>query len=219
MQETTQVTYGEGTITVMVSTESETEVAAPDIRFGDYYQAVEASFTAKELEEISEGSTAFLDFHYVMTDKLDDEDEASHFESGIERAEMLTGPLKSGVYFEVKAEKSVDGEEINPIDTLYDDIEFQYEIPRYLVAEKRAYYAMTDVMGVCDLEEDVDKDADTLSVSTHNIGTTLVLYQDGRDKAGNDQSGFTLKYQHLFIVAIFALGLAWWALDKRYRQR
>ncbi|WP_022764060.1 hypothetical protein [Butyrivibrio sp. XPD2006] len=219
MQETTQVTYGEGTITVMVSTESETEVSAPDIRFGDYYQAVEASFTVKELEEISEGSSAFLDFHYVMTDEPDNEDEAAHFESGIERAQMLTGPLKTGVYFEVKAEKSVDGEEVNPIDTLYDDIEFQYELPRYLVAEKRAYYAMTDVMGVCDIEEDVDEDADTLSVSTHNIGTTLILYQDGKDKAGQNQSGFVLKSQHLFILAIFALGLAWWALDKRYRQR
>jgi hypothetical protein len=74
-------------------------------------------------------------------------------------------------------------------------------------------------MGVCDLEEDVDEDADTLSVSTHNIGTTLILYQDGKDKARNDQSGFVLKTQHLFIAAIFALGLAWWALEKRYRRR
>ncbi len=219
MQETTQVTYGEGTVTLVVSTESETEVAAPDIRFGDYYQAVEASFTVRELEEISEGSSASLDFHYVMTDEPDDEEELAHFKSGIEKAEMLTGPLKSGVYFEVRAEKSIDGEEINPIETLYDDIEFQYEIPRYLVAEKRAYYAMTDVMGVCVLEEDVDKDADTLSVSTHNIGTTLILYQDGKDRAKNDQSGFVLKTQHLFIAAIFALGLAWWALEKRYRRR
>ena len=130
MQETTQVTYGEGTITVMMSTESANEVSAPDIRFGDYYQAVEASFTAKELEEISEGSSASLDFYYVMRDEFDNEEETQHFESGIEKAEMLTGPLQS-----------------SEIDVLYDDVEFQYEIPKYLVAENRVYYVMTDVMG------------------------------------------------------------------------
>lgn len=219
MQETTQVSYGEGSVTVVVSSESNTEVAAPDIRFGDYYRAVEACFTVKELQQISEGGSAVLDFKYVMTDELHAEEEAAGFEAGIEKAEMLTGPLNKGVYFEVEAAKSIGDEEANVVETLYDDIEFQYEIPRYLVAEKRAYYAMTDVMGVCVLEEDVDEDADTLSVSTHNVGTTLILYQDGKDRAKSDQSGFVLKTQHLFIAAIFALGLAWWALEKRYRRR
>lgn len=219
MQETTQVTYGAGNITVEVITESETEVVAPDIRFGDYYRAVEACFTVRELEEISEGSSAFLDFHYVMIDEPGDKSEIKHFEDGIEKAQMLTGPLNSGVYFEVEAQKSVDGNEFNDIDMLYDDIEFQYEIPRYLRAEKRVFYAMTDVKGVCNLEEDVDEDAETLSVSTHNVGTTLVLYQDGKDRAGHNKSGFTIKSQYIFALAIFALGLAWWALEKRYRRR
>ena len=169
MQETTQLTYGTGTVTIMESSQSEIEVAAPDIRFGDYYKAVEACFTARELEEISEGSNAALEFRYSMTDKLDDEEEIQRFEEGIEKAEMLTGSLNSGVYFEVEAEKSVSGGEKSEIDTLYDEVEFQYEIPRYLVAEKRAYYAMTNVMGVCELEKDVDEEADTLSISTRDI--------------------------------------------------
>ena len=219
MQETTQVTYGEGTITLVMGTESRTEVAAPDIRFGDYYKAVEACFTVKELEGISEGNSASLEFHYVMTDEPGNEEEVQHFADGIERAQMLTGSLNTGVYFEVKAEKSIEGEDSSTIDTLYDDIEFQYDIPLYLVAEKRVYYAMTDVKGVCDLEEDVDEDADTLSISTHNVGTTLILYQDGKDRIGHDKSGFAIKTQYLLVLAIFALGLAWWALEKRYRRR
>ena len=219
MQETTQVTYGTGTITITESSQSEIEVAAPDIRFGDYYKAAEACFTARELEEISEGSSASLEFSYSMTDKLDDEDEIHRFEEGIEKAEMLTGPLESGVYFEVEAQKSVSGGEINEIDTLYDDVEFQFDIPRYLVAEKRVYYAMTNVMGVCELEKDVDEEADTLSVSTRDIGTTLILYQDGKEKGGGNNLRFTIKSQYIFILAIVALALAWWALDRRYRRR
>jgi hypothetical protein len=218
MQETTQLTYGTGTVTIMESSQSEIEVTAPDIRFGDYYKAVEACFTARELEEISEGSNAALEFRYSMTDKLDDEEEIQRFEEGIEKAEMLTGSLNSGVYFEVEAEKSVSGGEKNEIDTLYDEVEFQYEIPRYLVAEKRVYYAMTNVMGVCELEKDVDEEADTLSISTRDIGTTLILYQDGKENGTREHTRFTIKTQHLFLLAIVALVLVWLALDRRNRR-
>lgn len=218
MQETTQLTYGTGTVTIMESSQSKIEVAAPEIRFGDYYKAVEACFTARELEEISEGSNAALEFRYSMTDELDDEDEVQRFEEGIEKAEMLTGSLNSGVYFEVEAEKSVSGGEKSEIDTLYDEVEFQYEIPRYLVAEKRAYYAMTNVMGVCELEKDVDEEADTLSISTRDIGTTLILYQDGKENVNREHSGFAIKTQYLFLLAIVALGLVWWALERRNKR-
>jgi hypothetical protein len=218
MQETTQLTYGTGTVTIMESSQSEIEVTAPDIRFGDYYKAVEACFTARELEEISEGSNAALEFRYSMTDKLDDEDEIQRFEDGIEKAEMVTGSLNSGVYFEVEAEKSVSGGEKSEIDTLYDEVEFQYEIPRYLVAEKRAYYAMTNVMGVCELEKDVDEEADTLSISTRDIGTTLILYQDGKENVSREHSRFAIKTQYLFLLAIVALALVWWALERHNRR-
>ena len=218
MQETTQVTYGLGTITVIMSTESETEVAAPAIRFGDYYKAMSACLTAKELDEISEGKNAQVQFTCTMTDEPCNEEEISHFENGIERAEMLTGPLQSGVYFEVEAQKSVDGAEFDEITTLYDDVEVQFDIPLYLVAEKRVYYVMTDVKGVCDIQEDVDEDADTLSINTHNIGTTLILYQDGKDRKNNSGSGFMIKSQYLFVIGIIALGFAWWALEKKYRK-
>lgn len=218
MQETTQLTYGIGTVTIIESSQSEIEVAAPDIRFGDYYKAVEACFTARELEEISEGSNAALEFRYSMTDKLDDEEEIQRFEEGIEKAEMLTGSLNSGVYFEVEAEKSVRGGEKSEIDTLYDEVEFQYEIPRYLVAEKRVYYAMTNVMGVCELEKDVDEEADTLSISTRDIGTTLILYQDGKENVSREHSRFAIKTQYLFLLAIVALGLVWWALERRNKR-
>ena len=200
MQETTQLTYGTGTVTIMESSQSEIEVTAPDIRFGDYYKAVEACFTARELEEISEGSNAALEFRYSMTDKLDDEDEIQSFEEGIEKAEMLTGSLNGGVYFEVEAEKSVSGGEKNEIDTLYDDVEFQYEIPRFLVAE------------------DVDEEADTLSISTRDIGTTLILYQDGKENGTREHSRFAIKTQYLFILAIVALALVWWALERRNKR-
>ena len=96
------------------------------------------------------------------------------------------------------------------------DVEFQYEIPKYLVAENRVYYVMTDVMGVCELEDDIDKEADTLSVSTHDVGATMILYRDGKEEERQVKSESGIKTQYLILLAIFALGLVWWTLERRH---
>ena len=75
MYETTQVTYGDGTITVTMSSESDNGVNAPDIRFGDFNQAARCCFTEKELLEISEGESAALNFDFQMADEPSDEQE------------------------------------------------------------------------------------------------------------------------------------------------
>ena len=218
MQEITQVTYGEGTVTVIMSAESATEIAAPDIRFGDYYDSVIACFTAKELGEIEAGTNAQLEFDCLMTDEPSDSAENKHFEDGIKRAEISKGTLQKGFYIEVEAEKTLGDEEADEIDILYDDVEVQFEIPLYLVAEKRVYYAMIDVMGECDLYEDIDEAASTLSISTHNMGTTLILYQDQKDIAQKNSSKFMIKSQYIFVIGIIALALLWWKIDRRYRR-
>ncbi|MBO5622546.1 MAG: hypothetical protein J5959_13060, partial [Butyrivibrio sp.] len=72
--------------------------------------------------------------------------------------------------------------------------------------------------GVCELEEDVDEEADTLSISTRDIGTTLILYQDGKENGNREHSRFAIKTQYLFLLAIVALVLVWWALERRNKR-
>jgi hypothetical protein len=218
MQETTQVTYGAGTITVTISTESGTEVAAPAVRFGSYYDGATACLTDKELEEVAVGGYATVDLHYYMTDELTNSAEEKSFTEGITKAEISMGDLQRGVYLEAEAEKTIGGGEKIPFDTLYEDVEFQIDVPLYLVAEGRGYYLMTNVMGVCALDDDVDTDADTLSVMSHNIGTSLILYQDGVDAGQKNNSKLTIKSQYLFIGAIIALVLIWWTVDRKYKR-
>lgn len=71
---------------------------------------------------------------------------------------------------------------------------------------------------MCELEEDVDVAADTLSISTRNVGTTLMLYQDGKNQSDQNNSGFMIRKQYLFLMAIVALGLIWWALERRNKR-
>ncbi len=218
MYETTQVTYGEGTITVTMSSESATEVAAPDIRFGSYDNAVRACFTAKELEAISDGQDAEVSFSFLMSDEIQDTGKLPLFEEAIEKESGKLGTLHYGVFFDVNASKTVGAEEPEALGGFYEDVEMQYDVPLFLVTGDREYFIMTEEMGACNLEQDVDIDADTLTVSTHDIGTTLLLYQTLNESLIPEKEQLHIRSQHLFAAGIIALVAMWLLIDRRYRK-
>ncbi len=214
MHETTQITYGDGTITVIMNSESLTEVAAPDVRFGSYNKALKACFNARELEEISAGADAEVTFDFVMRDNLASKSDEKLFDRAIAKSEKSLGALHKGVFYDVEATKSIDGEEPTELTGFYEEVEVQFEIPLYLVAEDRYYYIMTDEMGVCNLEADVDEEADTLSVSTDGIGTTLMLYQTEEETMVEFDHSLHIQSHHLIIGGIFLLAIAWIVIDR-----
>ena len=218
MHETTQITYGEGTITITMSSESLTEVSAPDVRFGDYNSAVKAFFTTKELAEIESGTDARVEFTFVMRDELSDHSQQKIFDKAIARAAKTSGTLHEGVYFDVEADKSIGGDQTVELDKLYESVEVQFGIPLYLVAEDRYYYIMTNEAGSCELEPDIDEDADTLSVSTQGIGTTVMLYQSETESLSRKDRVLHIQSHHLIIGGIILLALAWVFIDRNYRK-
>lgn len=218
MYETTQVPYGDGAITVIMSTESTTDVAAPAIRFGDYFLAAEECFTEKELNEISEGKNAEVRFYYVMSDDLDNEQVEEQFENAISLYQESVGSLHEGVYFDVMVTKTIGDEDPLTINSFYDEVEMQIDIPLYLSAEGREYYLMINNMGACELERDIDHDAVTLSISTTSVDTSLLLYQDQGEGFTKDEGRFQIKSQYIFISAIVVLALIWYFMDRRHRR-
>ena len=56
MHEVTHISYGHGGVDVVLDSSSQTSVAAPNFRFGDYTTLVSSCFTPKELDRISEGN-------------------------------------------------------------------------------------------------------------------------------------------------------------------
>ncbi len=218
MHETTQIAYGDGTITITMSSESLTEVSAPDVRFGDYNKAVTACFTQKELEEISGGTDAEVNFDFVMRDELSDNSLGKVLDKAIARAEKTNGALHKGVFFDFTADKSIGGEAKQDLDEFYESVEVQFEIPLYLVAEDRYYYVMTSEAGGCELESDIDEEADTLSVSTNGIGTTVLLYQSEEESLVDKATTLHIRSHHLFIGEIILLAVAWIFIDRSYKK-
>lgn len=216
MHEATQITYGYGVVNIIMDSESATEIAAPDIRFGDYKDTLKSCFTQKELDEIKDGGTAELAFSFVMEDELANQAQAAAFEDAIKREEKKTGRLEKGVYFEVSATKTVGDGEAEELGMFYENIELQFDVPLYLVGEDRFYYIMTDDMGVCNLEPDIDEVADTLTVSTDDLGTSLILYQDRGPSTEGD--GLKLNGDYIIIAGIVTLIIAWFSVDRMHKR-
>lgn len=217
MNETTQITYRSGTITITMDSASTYEVAVSNIRFGDYAEAAKSCFTDRELEQIADGAMAELKFDFVMCEAPEDPSEEELFLKEISEKESVVGPLHIGAYFKVEASKSISGSEPVAIRSFDRDVELQFDIPLYLVAEDREYFAMTNVMGECEFLVDADEEADTFSVNTHYIGTTVLLYQDSNEALLGKKEGFHIRNQHLFIGGIVVLALLWWVVNKIHK--
>ena len=123
------------------------------------------------------------------------------------------------MYFEVEASKTTDMTEYTQFDKFSEDVELQFDVPLYLVGPDRNYFLMDSVMGVCTLMDDVDRDADTLSVDTNELSTVLLMYQDKSEALGQTTPKLQIKAQYLFIGAIVLLILIWWGLDRRSKKK
>ena len=217
MNESTQVTYGAGTITAHMNSASATEIAAPDIRFGDYLHALTACFSRKELESVDGGANAVVNMDFLMVEELEDESIKTQFHKAVLDAQKSYGTMHEAFYIEADATKSLDGYDYSELEYFNDDVEMQIDIPLYLVAEGRQYYAMTNVMGVCEIEPDIDTDAVTLSISTHNMPTYLILYQDQKDMLSTKAPIFRIKAQYIFLLAILLLLIIWRVVERRHK--
>ncbi|WP_034443399.1 hypothetical protein [Butyrivibrio sp. AE2032] len=219
MNEATQISYGKGIVTVVMNSDSETEVAAPNIRFGDYQKAVQATFSEKELETISSGASARMKLDFVMVEELEDKGLESLIKDAINEAEATKGTLHEGMYYEVTATKSINSEQEIPFDSFSEDVEIQVDVPLYLIAQDRDYYLIKSYMGVCELVEDVDHEADTLSVDVHDLSTILMVYQDRSEALTQNPVKTHIKPQYLFIGAIVLLVAIWWHIDRRTNRK
>ena len=52
MHEVTHISYGNGRVDVVLDSSSQTSIAAPNFRFGDYTTLVSSCFTPKELDRM-----------------------------------------------------------------------------------------------------------------------------------------------------------------------
>ena len=219
MHQVTHIVYGEGTVNVVLDSSSQTEVVAPEIRFGDYSEVVTSCFTQKELDRISEGETAQLTFYFVVSDEAEDETAMTQYANAIETNEEVLGNLNEGIYVDVKASKAISDEKDTAIVDLASNVDVQMDIPLYLIGEGRSYFFMSNRMGECELYEDSSPDADVLTVNTDTLCSGLVLYQDiDESLIERTEDVFKIKSQHLFVAGIAALVVLWIFVEHLHKK-
>lgn len=212
MHESTQISRGEGTVTVIFNTASTTEISPPAIRAGDYKQLVDSCFTAKELSYIDEGSNAEVSFTFVMSDEIPSSEISSQYEIAIANIEKEIGKVSEGVFFDARSTKAI-GDSDSSVDSLKEPVEILFDVPLYLRKENREYYVLANNKGVCTLLNDIDKEADTITIEANSIANCLILYQDGVPKS-ESTSKFQITSSHLFIVSILILVGTWFFVDR-----
>lgn len=219
MHQVTNISYGEGSVNIVLDSSSQMEVIAPEFRFGDYSSVVTSCFTQKELERISEGENALLTFYFVVSDEVEDEQLLAQYGKAIEESEEQIGRLTEGIYLDVSASKAISDDKESSLVTLFSDVDVQMDIPLYLIGEGRSYFFMSSNMGNCELIEDTSPDADVLTISTDIMCPGVILYQDiGDSLIERDDKTFKIKTTHLAIIGIAVLVILWVVLDKMHKN-
>lgn len=219
MHQVTHISYGEGTVNIVLDSSSQTEVVAPDIRFGDYSEVVTACFTQKELDRISQGENAELTFYFVVADQAESELLEQQYTEAIAVNEEILGKLTEGIYVDVKAAKAVSGDEETRVMNLTSDVDVQMDIPLYMVREGRSYFYLPGRIGETELYQDASPDADVLTICTDALGPGVVLYQDIEDSLiDSGKEPFGIRSQHLFLAGIIALVGLWIFIEHMHRK-
>ncbi len=215
MHESTNITHGAGTVTVIFNSESVSEIPAPVIRAGDFNELVISCFTKKELSEINDGASAEVTFSYVMHDDAPNEKIQKQFEDFISTDKVLQ-QYDKGFYVDVISFKTVGNGQEEEFTNLSDNTELQVEVPLFLRNNDYEYCCLVNNMGAVKVLPDNDEAADTIAVNTDSTGCYLLLYKPSTlDSEGKK---IQLRNQYIFLIGIIALLGLWVFMEKLLRK-
>lgn len=219
MHEVTHISYGNGRVDVVLDSSSQTSVAAPNFRFGDYTALVSSCFTPKELDRISEGNSAEITFYFVVTDEIEDELLKSQYYDAIEQNETIIGNLNEGVLIDVAAKKVIGDDVPTDLVSCAEDVELQMDIPLFLIKEDRSYFVLADNRGEFVLMSDATPDADVLTLKTHSFVPGILLYQDPKESLlEKKDTGFRLDMRQVLFGGIVVLAVLWVFIDYMHKK-
>ena len=219
MHEVTHISYGNGGVDVVLDSSSQTSVAAPNFRFGDYTALVSSCFTPKELDRISEGDTAEITFYFVVTDEIEEALIEDQYQEAISKNEETIGNLNEGMIIDVSATKAISDDEPTNLVTCSDEVELQMDIPQLMVKEDRSYYILADKRGEFVLLPDSTPEADVLTVETHSFVPGILLYQDAKESLlQRDDKTFSMDIRQVFFGGIVLLLILWVFIDHLHKK-
>ena len=219
MHEVTHISYGHGRVDIVMDSDSQTSVAAPGFRFGDYAALVNSCFSERELDRIGEGELAQITFYFVVSDEIDETEFAQLYGDAKAENEKTYGTLHNGLLVDLTASKAISNDSPVLFTTTEEDVELQMDIPLFLVKDQRYYYFLTDESGDYTFMDDASPDADVLTVKTHLFTPGILLYQDpGESLVPRTDNSFKLEMRHLLFAGVVVLVFFWFFIDHFHKK-
>ena len=219
MREVTHISYGHGRVDIVLDSDSQTSVAAPGFRFGDYATLVTSCFSQKELQTIGEGELAQITFYFVVSDEIDEQELFAQYGDAILVNEGKVGDLHEGIQIDISASKSIADSEPEEFSGISKDVELQMDIPLFLVKEDRYYFFLNDKSGNYAFLEDSTPEADVLTVKTHVFTPGVLLYQDSIESLmPREDTSFKIEMRYVLFAGVVLLAGLWIFIDRLHRK-
>ena len=219
MREVTHISYGHGRVDIVLDSDSQTSVAAPGFRFGDYATLVTSCFSQKELQTIGEGELAQITFYFVVSDEIDEQELFDQYGDAILVNEGKVGDLHEGIQIDISASKSIADSEPEEFSVISKDVELQMDIPLFLVKEDRYYFFLNDKSGNYAFLEDSTPEADVLTVKTHVFTPGVLLYQDSIESLmPREDTSFKIEMRYVLFAGVVLLAGLWIFIDRLHRK-
>lgn len=219
MREVTHISYGHGRVDIVLDSDSQTSVAAPGFRFGDYATLVTSCFSQKELQTIGEGELAQITFYFVVSDEIDEQELFAQYGDAILVNEGKVGDLHEGIQIDISASKSIADSEPEEFSVISKDVELQMDIPLFLVKEDRYYFFLNDKSGNYAFLEDSTPEADVLTVKTHVFTPGVLLYQDSIESLmPREDTSFKIEMRYVLFAGVVLLAGLWIFIDRLHRK-
>ncbi len=219
MREVTHISYGHGRVDIVLDSDSQTSVAAPGFRFGDYATLVTSCFSQKELQTIGEGELAQITFYFVVSDEIDEQELFAQYGDAILSNEGKVGDLHEGIQIDISASKSIADSEPEEFSVISKDVELQMDIPLFLVKEDRYYFFLNDKSGNYAFLEDSTPEADVLTVKTHVFTPGVLLYQDSIESLmPREDTSFKIEMRYVLFAGVVLLAGLWIFIDRLHRK-
>ncbi len=189
--ESIRVAYGKGRIHILVESLNENQEITGDVITGviltSFDNVLDATLTKEEQGRADAGEDVTV--RLVVTkleQQVPEKDRRELADAVAVFAEEHEG-LSMGTYIDISVEKKIGEGEWLKLRELNEELEISLDIPRELLMEDAFYWVLRNHEGNCELLEDQDQEAETITIRTKLFSTYAILYAIG-DSAGK-QSG------------------------------
>ena len=228
VEEPMQASYGQGTVRITVESVGEQGHSQGDVITGvilnTFDTVLQAALTEEEQQLVQNGEDAQI--RLVVTKlitEVPETDKRQMEEETVSYARQIEG-LTLGSYIDISLLKKVGGGEWQKLRESNEELEIVLDIPPKLPKEQTTYWVLRNHEGTCELLEDMDEAAGTVTIRTGLFSTYALLYTasepegdlekspvtglDGGDGVGLGSSGKDIAdcFWHWLILAMDALG-------------